>query len=106
MGPDALPHLAGSPGAVAEGAPLLAITPRAWHAIDDLASEHDATGIRVTRSDCGSLEIDIAAGPEQDDTVVWSLGTVVFVDRQAAPAVDHAVLDLRATPDSRSFFFR
>ena len=85
---------------------MLAITPRAWRVIDDLASEHHAAGIRVTRTDSGSLAIDVAAGPETDDTVVWSLGTVVYVDRHAAPAVDHAVLDLRTTPDSRSVFLR
>ena len=66
---------------------MLGITPRAWRAIDDLTQEHHAAAIRVTRSDCGSLEIDLAAGPEPDDTVVWSHHSVVYVDRSAAPAV-------------------
>mgnify|MGYP007010118260 CR=1 FL=1 len=50
--------------------------------------------------------IEAALTSEHDDTVVWSRGTVVFVDRQAAADVDHAVLDLRATPDSRAFYLR
>ena len=85
---------------------MLTITPRAWRAIDDLTHEKRAAGIRVTRSDLGSLAIDVAAGPEHDDTVVWSRGPVVYVDPQVAAAVDHATLDLRSTPGSRAFFLR
>jgi Fe-S cluster assembly iron-binding protein IscA len=85
---------------------LLTITPRAWRAIDDLTHEHHAAGLRVARSDCGSLSLDVAAGPEHDDTVVWSRGTVVYIDREAAAGVEDAVLDLRAAPGSRSFYLR
>ena len=85
---------------------MLTITPRALRAIDDLTHAQHAAGIRVTRSRCGSLALDVAAEPGHDDTVVWSRGTVVFVDRQAAADVDHAVLDLRSTPGSRAFYLR
>ncbi|MDX6216712.1 MAG: Iron-sulfur cluster biosynthesis [Frankiales bacterium] len=85
---------------------MLTITPRAWRAIDDLTHQQEAAGMRVRRTDCGSLSLDVATGPESDDTVVWSRGTVVYVDRQAAAGVDHAVLDLRSAPGSRAFFLR
>ncbi|MDX6220195.1 MAG: iron-sulfur cluster assembly protein [Frankiales bacterium] len=85
---------------------MLTITPQAWRAIDALTHEHQAAGLRVARSDSGSLSLDVAAGPEHDDTVVWSRGTVVYIDRQAAAGVDDAVLDLRATPGSRAFYLR
>ena len=85
---------------------MLSITPSALRAIDDLTHEKHAAGLRVTRRDCGSLAIDVAQAPEHDDTVVWSRGTVVYVDRQAAADVDHAVLDLRTAPGSRAFFLR
>ena len=88
------------------GGCVLTITPRAWRAIDELTHRDDAVGVRVARTDCGSLSIDVTQAPEHDDTVVWSRGTVVFVDRQAAADVDHAVLDLRATPGSRAFYLR
>lgn len=85
---------------------MLAITPSALRAIDDLTHEKQAAGLRVTRRDSGSLAIDVAHAPEHDDTVVWSRGTVLYVDRQAAAHVDHAVLDLRTAPGSRAFFLR
>ena len=85
---------------------MLTITPRAWRAIDDLTQQQHAAAVRLARTDGGSLALDVAAGPEQDDTVVWSRGTVVYVDREAAPAVDHATLDLRTSPGSRAFFLR
>jgi Fe-S cluster assembly iron-binding protein IscA len=85
---------------------MLTITPRAWRAIDDLTHDQHVAGLRLTRSDCGSLAIDVAEKPGHDDTVVWSRGTVVYVDRQAAAGVDRAVLDLRTAPGSRAFFLR
>jgi Fe-S cluster assembly iron-binding protein IscA len=85
---------------------VLTITPRAWQAIEDLTHEQQGAAVRLARTESGSLSLDVAAGPEQDDNVVWSLGTVVYVAPQAAPAVDHAVLDLRTDPGARAFFLR
>ena len=85
---------------------MLTITPRAWRAIDDLTQRQHAAGVRLARTDLGSLALDVAAGPESDDTVVWSRGTVVYVDRQAVPDVDRATLDLRSSPGSQAFFLR
>lgn len=85
---------------------MLSITPRAWQALEDLTSAQRGAGVRLTRSECGSLALLVARAPEQDDTVVWSRGTVVYVDRYAAPAVDRATLDLKSAPGSRSFFLR
>jgi Fe-S cluster assembly iron-binding protein IscA len=85
---------------------LLTITPRAWRALDDLTQQQHGTGVRLARTDTGALSLDVTAGPEHDDTVVWSRGPVVYIDRHAAPAVDHAVLDLRTSPESNAFFLR
>lgn len=85
---------------------MLTITPRAWREIDELTHEHHASGLRVARTGCGSLSLDVATGPERDDTVVWSRGTVVYVERQVAADVDTAVLDLRAEPGARAFYLR
>jgi Fe-S cluster assembly iron-binding protein IscA len=85
---------------------VLSITPNALRAIDDLTHQQRATGLRVTRSRYGSLSLDVTDAPGHDDTVVWSRGTVVYVDRQAAADLDHAVLDLRTAPGSRAFFLR
>lgn len=85
---------------------MLTITPRALRAIDDLTASQRAAGLRVTRSGCGSLALDVADAPGHDDTVVWSRGTVVYVDPQVAAEVDQAVLDLRSTPGTRAFFLR
>lgn len=89
-----------------EGFALLTITPRAWQAIDDLTQREHAAGVRLVRTDRGSLALDVAAGPGSDDTVVWSRGTVVYVDRQAVPDVDRATLDLRTSPGARAFYLR
>lgn len=83
---------------------MLTITPRAWQAIDDLTQQQDAPAVRLGRSERGSLCLDVAAGPQPDDEVVWSLGTVVYVAPQAVPAVDRAVLDLRADAGTRAFY--
>lgn len=85
---------------------MLSITPRAWEALEDLTCAQHGAGVRLTRSDCGSLSLLVTERPEQDDTVVWSLGTVVYVDQKAVVALDHATLDLRSTPGARSFFLR
>lgn len=85
---------------------MLTITPRAWQAIDDLTAEQDASAVRLGRSDCGSLCLDVAAGPEPDDEVVWSRGTVVYVAPQAAPVAERAVLDLRTDDRTRAFYLR
>ena len=88
------------------GARVLTITPRAWQAIDDLTQEQDASAVRLGRSDCGSLCLDVTAGPEPDDEVVWSRGTVVYVAPQAAPAADRATLDLRTDDRTKAFYLR
>ncbi len=85
---------------------MLTITPAAWRAIDDLTRADEVVGMRLGRSDVGSISMDLAAGPERDDTVVWSRGTVVFMDREVAVSVGHAVLDLRSTSESAAFFLR
>ena len=85
---------------------MLSITPSALRAIDDLTRRQPAAGLRVTRSPYGSLSLDVTDKPGHDDTVVWSRGTVVYVDPQAAAVLDHAVLDLRTAPGSRAFFLR
>jgi Fe-S cluster assembly iron-binding protein IscA len=85
---------------------VLTITPRAWRALDDLTHQQQGAGVRLARTGTGALSLDVTAAPEQDDTVVWSRGTVVYVDRRAAPAVDRAVLDLKTAPGSRAFFLR
>ena len=85
---------------------MLTITPRAWREIDELTHAHHGAGLRVARSDSGSLSLDVAAGPDEHDTVVWSRGSVVYVDRQVAAEVDTAVLDLKAAPGSRAFYLR
>lgn len=89
-----------------EGSAVLSITPRAWEALEDLTTARHGAGVRLTRSDCGSLSLLVTERPEHGDSVVWSRGTVVYVDPQAVVAVDHATLDLRATPGARSFFLR
>jgi Fe-S cluster assembly iron-binding protein IscA len=89
-----------------QGSAVLSITPRAWEALEDLTSAQRGAGVRLTRSECGSLSLLVAEAPQQDDTVVWSRGTVVYVDPHAAPAVDRATLDLRSSPGARAFFLR
>ena len=85
---------------------MLSITPRAWEALEDMTCAQHGAGVRLTRSHCGSLSLGVTERPELDDTVVWSLGTVVYVDREAVVAVDQATLDLRSSPGARSFFLR
>lgn len=85
---------------------MLTITPRAWEALEDLTSAQQGAGVRLTRSESGSLSLLVTERPEQDDSVVWSRGTVVYVDPHAVVAVEHATLDLKATPGARAFFLR
>ena len=85
---------------------MLTITPRAWREIAALTRQQRAPAVRLARTDGGSLALDVAQGPRDDDTVVWSRGTVVYVDRQASPAVDRATLDLRDSPGARAFYLR
>ena len=110
VGTGPVPAPAGFPrgGDARSGGAVLTITPAAAQVIDRLTSETDAVGLRVTRTDLGALFLDLADGPEDDDTVVTTLTSdvVVFVDPVAVPRLEDAVLDAKSEPGAAAFFLR
>lgn len=75
------------------------------HGIVDGAEAPQTGGIRISQDVEGSgLHVAVAAQPEADDQVVESAGAKVFLDQQAAVALDDKVLDASAQPDGRVDF--
>ncbi|SFS10591.1 Fe-S cluster assembly iron-binding protein IscA [Agrococcus baldri] len=73
--------------------------------IVDGAQAPQTGGIRISQDLEGSgLNVAVADQPEGDDQVVESAGAKVFLDPQAAIALDDKVLDASAQPDGRVDF--
>ncbi|WP_405218725.1 Fe-S cluster assembly protein HesB [Agrococcus sp. Ld7] len=73
--------------------------------IVDGAEAPQTGGIRISQDLEGSgLNVAVANQPEAEDQVVESAGAKVFLDPQAAVALDDKVLDAAAQPDGRVDF--
>lgn len=73
--------------------------------IVDGAQAPQTGGIRISQDGEGSgLNVAVANQPEADDSVVESAGAKVFLDPDAAIALDDKVLDASAQPDGRVDF--
>lgn len=88
---------------------VLTLTAAAARVIDELAEAcpEDVAGLRLThREDSRALTMGLVEGPTEDDAVVRSGGTVVFLDPDVVPRVAGAVLDVKTEPGSSAFFLR
>lgn len=69
------------------------------------ASVADTGGLRISQElDGSSLDVAVAAAPQDDDQVVEAAGAKVFLDRSAAAVLDDKVLDASAADDGRVDF--
>jgi iron-sulfur cluster assembly protein len=87
---------------------MLTLTENAQSVITGIVSGAEAPqsgGIRISQDVEGAgLAVAVANQPEADDQVVESAGAKVFLDPQAAVALDDKVLDASAQPDGRVDF--
>ena len=87
---------------------MLTLTENAQNVITgivDGAQAPQTGGIRISQDLEGAgLNVAVANQPEADDQVVESSGAKVFLDPQAAIALDDKVLDASAQPDGRVDF--
>ncbi|SDS09766.1 Fe-S cluster assembly protein HesB [Agrococcus carbonis] len=87
---------------------MLTLTENAQTVISGIVSGAEAPqtgGIRISQDVEGAgLAVAVANQPEADDQVVESAGAKVFLDPQAAVALDDKVLDASAQPDGRVDF--
>lgn len=73
--------------------------------IVDGAQAPQTGGIRISQDAEGAgLSVTVANAPEADDQVVEAAGAKVFLDPDAAIALDDKVLDASAQPDGRVDF--
>ena len=79
---------------------MLSITETAAQAINSLISASDmpeGAGLRITtqpETDSAGLELSVAPGPGEQDTVLKGGGVNVFLEPTAAQALDDKVLDV------------
>lgn len=87
---------------------MLTLTEKAQTVITgivDGAQAPQTGGIRISQSPEGDgLHVAVANQPEAEDQVVESAGAKVFLDPQAAIALDDKVLDASAAEDGRVDF--
>lgn len=78
---------------------MLTVTDNARNAVEDLAQQAGVPaegGLRIAQSDGqpGNFQLALVPAPQPDDQVVDHSGaTHVFVDSEAAPALDGLTLD-------------
>ncbi|WP_306233500.1 hypothetical protein [Agrococcus beijingensis] len=69
------------------------------------ASVASTGGLRISQDLGGSsLDVAVAAAPQDDDQVVEAAGAKVFLDPSAAVVLDDKVLDASAADDGRVDF--
>lgn len=83
---------------------MLTLTPSASTAVKTIAERNadaDAAGLRISTEPIGGLEFSVAItpAPEPDDTVVESDGAKVFLEQNAAIALDDKILDATTEED-------
>ncbi|MBO0868673.1 MAG: adhesin [Micromonosporaceae bacterium] len=87
---------------------MVTLTDHAVAAIENLTTQSEApprSGLRIAMDgNRGSLQLSLAPQPVQGDEVVESGGARLFLDRDAAVALDTKALDAGTDPDGRVMF--
>lgn len=85
---------------------MLAITETAAEAIKNLVSANEmpeGSGLRIageTEQQSESLELSVAATPSEEDTVLEGGGAMIFLESNAATALDDKVLDVQTVTEN------
>ncbi|WP_394768555.1 HesB/IscA family protein [Lacisediminihabitans sp.] len=88
---------------------MLTLTHSASTAVKTIAERNadaDAAGLRISTEPIGGSEFSVAItpAPEPDDTVVESDGAKVFLEQNAAIALDGKILDAKTEDDGSVHF--
>jgi iron-sulfur cluster assembly protein len=90
---------------------MLALTPAAIEVVRTITADEstpEGAGLRIAASGDGqpqeSLELSVAAGPEQNDQVLSGEGATVFLDEQAATYLDDKILDANIDEQGQASF--
>jgi iron-sulfur cluster assembly protein len=77
----------------------------AIHALTEQPEAPEGAGLRITTDPArGALTLSLAATPAQGDAVVESAGARLFLDPDAAMALDDKTLDARTDTDGQVRF--
>jgi Fe-S cluster assembly iron-binding protein IscA len=91
---------------------MLAITETAAEAINSLITASqmpDGAGLRIAslpETETEGLELSVAPGPAEQDTVLTGGGATVFLEPIAAQALDDKVLDVERVGDAEEEQYR
>lgn len=89
---------------------MLTLTDQAVTVIRDLTTrpgQPAQTGLRIAPqdgNDAGGLALSISAGPQAGDQVIEEADVQVYVQADAAPALDDQALDAQVTEDGQVSF--
>ena len=75
---------------------MLTLTENCATIVKTMSDRADATGLRISHDDTASsasFSLAVASGPAAEDRVVEQDGAVVYLDAEAAEALDDKVLD-------------
>ena len=89
---------------------MLTLTSQAVAAIRDLTTQPGLpaqTGLRIAPQDSngtGGLALSLADGPQAGDQVIEEADVQVFVEPEAAAALEHTALDAQVNQDGKVSF--
>jgi Fe-S cluster assembly iron-binding protein IscA len=88
---------------------MLTLTREAAQAIRELTETPDADGVRIhagrrfSRGRAPALQVELAAGPDVEDTVLEAEGARLYVEPETLRALDDKVLDASVGGDEPRF---
>lgn len=85
---------------------MLTLTRKAARAIRELTDTPIAEGVRIyagRRFERGSVQIEVASGPDVEDTVLEAEGARLFVEPETMQELDHKVIDADVEGDEPRF---
>ncbi|WP_327094785.1 hypothetical protein OIE68_32510 [Nocardia vinacea] len=87
---------------------MLLLTPTAIEAVRTITSAEGTptdAGLRISATGGSeTLQMAVAAGPDEQDQVLTAEGARVFLDQQAAAFLDDKILDTGLDPDGEGGF--
>ncbi|HZP15188.1 MAG TPA: Fe-S cluster assembly protein HesB [Nocardioides sp.] len=86
---------------------MLTLTPTAASAVKIVSQSFGATGVRITARGAGSpgeFDMNLVSAPQEEDVTVEQDGAHVYLDLDAALALEGQTLDARITDDGAPEF--
>ena len=88
---------------------MVTLTHEAAHAIRQLTEAPMADGVRLhagsrfSRGDAPQVQIEVASGPDVEDTVLEAAGARLYLEPETMRALDHKVIDADVAGDEPHF---